>query len=181
MMLLSLIRPSRRHLLSKSLQCSLLSTSDLSNHKLNCSKALKKADESHSFSALAKDNVEILQGIGPARLEALHGLGIKTIPDLANYKFYHLSKAIVALAATEEEGSRHAESLMNINKALDKSHEAMSFRELVDGPVSALQGISETKAAMLHELGVTTIGDLAKLKYSSWAESIVYLSKFEEK
>jgi len=169
-----------RPLAHRASQCALLSTTtDLSNHTLDCSKALKKADETHSFSALAQDEVSVLQGIGPTRLEALHSLGIKTIPDLAKYKFYHTARAIVTLAATEE-GNRLPESVMNINKALAKAHETQSFKELVDAPVSALQGISETKGDLLHELGVSTIGDLARSRYFKNAESIVWLSKFEE-
>lgn len=181
MAMLSSMRSSARSLLTgtRTPPCALLSTVDLSKHTLNCSNALKKADESHSFVSLAQEDVSILQGIGPTRLEALNGLGIKTIPDLAKYKYYHTARAIVALAATEE-GERHADSVMNINKALDKEHETQTFRELVDAPVSALQGISETKGVMLHELGVTTIADLAQLKYIQWAESMVWLSKFEE-
>lgn len=171
----SVVRP----LLYKATRSSFLSTSDLSNHTLNCSKALKKVDETHSFSLLAKEDVSILQGIGPTRLEALHNLGIKTIPDLASFKYYQTARAIVTLAAAEEE-TRPLESAMNINKALDKAYETRSFQELVNAPVSALQGISEAKGVMLHELGVSTINDLAKLKYCHWAESIVWLSKFEE-
>lgn len=178
--LLSRVNGSRPLLLPKTHQHAFLSTIDLFNHSLNLNSALKKADESHSFSQLAQEQVGILQGIGPARLEALHGLGVKTLVDLANYKHYHTARAIVALAATEQDGERHAESVMNINKALDKKHETMSFRQLVNEPVSALQGISEQKGALLQEVGVTTIGDLANLKYIQWAESIVWLSKFEE-
>lgn len=184
--MLPFMRPHARPLAYRASRscCALLSTtttssSDLSKHTLNCAKALKKADEADSFSVLSKENVSVLQGIGPTRLEALHSLGIKSVPDLANYKYYHTARAIVALAATEE-GSRHPDSVMNINKGLDKAYEAKSFSELVDAPVSALQGISDQKGAMLHELGVSTIGDLASLKYCHWAESIVWLSKFEE-
>jgi predicted RecB family nuclease len=155
-----------------------LSTTDLSQHKLNCGGALKKIDEGHSFSSLSEEEVSVLQGIGPERLEALHTLGIKTIPDLANYKHYHTARAIVALSVTEED--RPAESVMNINKALDKVHETQSFQELVNARVTALQGISDLKKDALHELGVNTIGDLAKMKYCRWAESMVWLSKFEE-
>ena len=173
------MRSHSRPLVSRALRCALSTSNDLSKHTLNCSKALKKVDETHSFSDLSKEEVSILQGIGPNRLEALHSLGIQTIPDLAKYEQHHTARAIVALAATEER-SRHSESVMNINKGLDKAYETKSFTELVDAPVAALQGISEQKGAMLHELGVTTIGDLANLKYCHWAESIVWLSKFEE-
>ena len=179
-MMISLMKPSS--LVRPLVSCrALLSTSatDYSRHTLNASKALKKVDETHSFSILATEDVSILQGIGPARLEALHSLGIKTIPDLANFKFFHTARAIVALAATEE-SNRLPESTMNINKALDKAYETKTFQELVDAPVSALQGISDAKGVTLNELGVATIADLAKLRYCQWAESFVWLSKFEE-
>lgn len=129
---------------------------------------------------LAKEEVSALQGIGPARLQVLNELGIKSIADLANYKYYHTSRAIVALAAVEESSNRLPESVMNINKALDKAYETKSFQDLVEAPVSALQGISEAKGVKLSELGVTTVGDLANLKYCHWAESFVWLCKFEE-
>jgi predicted flap endonuclease-1-like 5' DNA nuclease len=174
MMMLLLFRATRPVVLP----VRVLSTTDLSQHRLNCGKALKKADEGHSFSSLSKDEVSILQGIGPERLEALHSLGIKTIPELAKYKCYHTARAIVALSMTEED--RLAPSVMNINKALDKAYETKSLVELVDAPVAALQGISDAKQETFHKLGVETIGDLAKWKYCHWAESIVWLSKFEE-
>lgn len=159
-------------------QARALSTTDLSQHKLNCGKALKREDESHSFSSLSEEEVSVLEGIGPGRMEALHTLGIKTIPQLAKFKHYHTARAIVTLSMTEEH--RFAGSVMNINKALDKAHETQSFQELVNAHVTALHGISDSKKDALHELGVTTIGDLAKLKYCRWAESFVWLSKFEE-
>ncbi len=169
----SLVRP----LVSRALFST--KANDFSQHTLNASKALKKVDETHSFSVLATEEVSILQGIGPARLQALHSLGIKTIQNLAEFKYYHTARAIVALASTEET-TRLPESSMNINKALDKAYETKTFKELVDAPVSAFQGVSDAKAVTLQELGVTTIGDLAKLKYCQWAESFVWLSKFEE-
>ena len=181
MMMISLLlrSPSRPQVISRASRCALFSSVDLSQHTLNCAKALKKAVETHSFKALAKEDVSVLQGIGPERLHALHAMGIKTIEDLAKYKYYHMARSIVALAATEE-APRLPGSTMNINNALQKDHECKTFGELVDAPVASLQGLSVEKGALFYELGVVSIGDLANLKYCHWAESIVNLSKYEE-
>jgi hypothetical protein len=70
---------------------------------------------------------------------------------------------------------------MNINKAVDKDFEGKSFKELVNAPVAALQGISDAKAKLLHDaLGIKTIGDLANCKYFKWARAIDILAETEE-
>ena len=69
---------------------------------------------------------------------------------------------------------------MNINKAVDKSFETKSLKELVDSPVDALQGVSEGDAKLLLDaFNVKTIGDLANLKYVKWAQAIVNLADTE--
>ena len=40
---------------------------------------------------------------------------------------------------------------MNINRALDKTWESKSLREILDAPVAALEGVSESDAAKLQE------------------------------
>lgn len=150
-------------------------------HTLNCGKALKKADESRSFGELAVEkDIGVLQGIGPVSLEALNGLGIRTINDLATYKYYHIARSVAVLSTTEEEAARADDCQMNINKAVDKKYETKTLQEIVAAPVAALQGISEEKGLLFHNLGVQTVGDLATLKYCQWAESIVELAKYEE-
>ncbi|MBF0137642.1 MAG: hypothetical protein H7833_07845 [Magnetococcus sp. DMHC-1] len=70
---------------------------------------------------------------------------------------------------------------MNINFCLDKAYEKKTFKQLVDAPVAALQGVSEKDAALLKEaFNIKTIGDLAKLKYARWAQAIVTLADGEE-
>jgi hypothetical protein len=70
---------------------------------------------------------------------------------------------------------------MNINKAVDKAFEGKSLKELVNAPVSALQGVSENDAKLLLEaFNVKTIGDLASLKYVKWAQAIVALADTEQ-
>lgn len=71
--------------------------------------------------------------------------------------------------------------MMNINKSLDKAYEGKSFKEIVDAPVSALEGISAEGGKVLEEkFKIKTIGDLAKFKYAKIAEAIVLLSGQEE-
>lgn len=70
---------------------------------------------------------------------------------------------------------------MNLNKALDKSFEGKSLKELVNAPISALQGVSDNDAkALTDAFNVKTIGDLANLKYVKWAQAIVNLAETEE-
>jgi hypothetical protein len=70
---------------------------------------------------------------------------------------------------------------MDISKALDKAYEKKTFKELLDCPVSALQGVSEEDGKKLKEaFNVKTIKDLAKLKYVRWAQAIVTFSELEK-
>jgi hypothetical protein len=150
-------------------------------HQLNINHALKKADEGQYFHDLIKGPVSTLQGIGPKHLAQLETLGFKTVEQLAEYKFFHLSRCLMTLAKTEEPGQRSDASVMNINKGLDKDYENMSLQEIVDLPVYALQGISESKGELWASLGVKTMSDLAEFKYCKWAEALVVAAKFEEK
>jgi hypothetical protein len=70
---------------------------------------------------------------------------------------------------------------MDINNALDKAYEKKTYKEHVDCPVSALQGVSEGDAQKLKEaFNVKTIKDFAKLKYVRWAQAIVTLAELEK-
>ena len=55
--------------------------------------------------------------------------------------------------------------------------ESKSFKEIVEGPVSCLEGLTEDADSLLKELGVKTVGDLATLKYCRWAEAMVLLGE----
>lgn len=153
---------------------------DWKNHTLNCASALVKADEGSRFSDLKSQPVAVLQGIGPVSSKVLDALKIETVEDLANYKFFLLARAIQTMETVEEKGDRPDGSAMNIDKAVDKAYETKSFKEILEAPISALEGLSDKAEALLGELGVKTIGDLASFKYCRWAESIVTLASFEE-
>ena len=153
------------------------------SHQLNINHALKKSDEGHYFHDIVDSSVSTLQGIGPKHLEQLETLGLKTVHQLGNYKYFQLARAIQTLAMTEEPGRRSESSTMNINKGLDKKYEHLSLKEMLELPVHAIQGITESKSNEIWTagLGVKTIGDLAEFKYCKWAEALVVASKFEEK
>lgn len=70
---------------------------------------------------------------------------------------------------------------MNIHKAVTKDYEELPLSELVNAPVSALQGVSEEDGELLRKaFKVKTIKDLAKLKYVRWAQAIVTLADTEQ-
>jgi hypothetical protein len=70
---------------------------------------------------------------------------------------------------------------MNIDKALMKEYEGKSFKELVNAPIGAIAGISDSDAEHLKAaFNVKTIKDLATLKYVLWAQAIVTLADTEE-
>jgi len=94
-------------------------------------------------------------------------------------RFYKMAKAIVALSTTCT-GDRKPESKLNINKAVMKDSEKLSLVAIADAPAATLQGLSEEKAKLLEKMNVSTVKDLAELKYANWAEAIVALAEYEE-
>eukprot|EP00168_Porphyra_purpurea_P016869 TRINITY_DN560_c0_g1_i6.p5 TRINITY_DN560_c0_g1~~TRINITY_DN560_c0_g1_i6.p5 ORF type:complete len:114 (+),score=58.13 TRINITY_DN560_c0_g1_i6:622-963(+) len=87
--------------------------------------------------------------------------------------------AIVALADIEETGAREAPCILNIDKAVTEEFEAKSFKEIVDAPVTALQGVGESAAEALAIHHVDTVRKLASFKYCAWATALVTLADAE--
>jgi predicted flap endonuclease-1-like 5' DNA nuclease len=148
-------------------------------HLCNCNEALMKKDEVDHLTSISKSPVTILQGIGEKHNELLEHLGIKTVEDLATYKFYLMARALKTLAEVEEKDGRKAESVMNVDKAVDKAQEKLTFSEMVASPIHILQGLSEKAEELFKQLGVHTVSELAEFKYARWAEAIVEMSKYE--
>ncbi|CAK9032026.1 Uncharacterized protein SCF082_LOCUS19894 [Durusdinium trenchii] len=107
-------------------------------------------------------------------------MGVKTVRELANWKFGKWARSIVTLAKFEKEGARPADCMLNIDMALDKEHEGKSFTELLALPVSALQGLTEKADACLKHHHVDTIEKLGSWKFFAIAESMVDLVDTEE-
>lgn len=69
---------------------------------------------------------------------------------------------------------------MNINTVVDKEFADKCFRDICNAPLSAMRGLSTKDAKALHEaFGVTTIGELAELKFVKWATAIKTLAAEE--
>lgn len=67
--------------------------------------------------------------------------------------------------------------MADISKHVDKAYEQMSFEQLANAPVDALQGVSKGDAELLEKaFKIRTIRDLAENKFFKWAEAIVHLS-----
>ncbi|CAB9506592.1 expressed unknown protein [Seminavis robusta] len=182
-MLQQLLRGRRQWLLAPKVPMQPLSSSSSSKGiapQLNINLALIKKEEMGYFNDIVKHPVTTLQGIGPKHSEQLANLGIKSIQQLADYKFYLLAKSIKTLSQVEEENNRLEGAVMNLDKGVDKQFEHYCLAELVRQPVHALQGISPTGAETFQTLGVKTIEDLAEFKYCKWAEAIVVAAKFED-
>ena len=150
------------------------------NHALNVSEALMKADEGKHFKDLVDMEVSTLQGIGPFSSKVLEALGVKTVGELATYKYFLLARALKTLSETETKDGRPKGSCMNVDKAVDKAWESKSLTEICDAPTEALEGIANEACELLESLGVKSIGDLAEFKYCRWAEAIVAASSYEE-
>lgn len=66
---------------------------------------------------------------------------------------------------------------MNLNKIVDKAYQDKTLAEIADAPVDALKGLSEGDAQALKQaFNVTTVRDLANLKYVAWAQAVVQLA-----
>jgi hypothetical protein len=67
--------------------------------------------------------------------------------------------------------------MADISKHVDKTYEQMSFEQLADAPVEALQGVSKGDAELLEKaFHIKTIRDLAENKCFRWAQGIVHLA-----
>ena len=111
--------------------------------------------------------------------EVSAALKITTVEELATYKFYLIAKSLKTLAGVETKDGRLSGSVMNVDEAVDKDAEAMTFTEMIESPIHILQGLTPEAEALFAKMDVKSVGDLADWKYAHWAEAMVELSKFE--
>ncbi|MFI7540687.1 hypothetical protein [Actinoplanes sp. NPDC049599] len=65
----------------------------------------------------------------------------------------------------------------NLDKILDKAYESSSPAELLNAPVAALAGVSDSDAELLQKaFNIKTIGDLAGNKYFKAAGAIAAIA-----
>jgi hypothetical protein len=69
---------------------------------------------------------------------------------------------------------------MNIDTIVDKDYIGKNFRSLADAPVHALRGLSAKDAKALNTaFGITTVRELAQLRFVEWARAITVLADME--
>jgi len=68
---------------------------------------------------------------------------------------------------------------LNVNKLVDKAYEGKGFKELLSAPPSALEGLTPKHDELLAQLGIKSVGDLAKWKYAERAAAVAALADFE--
>jgi predicted flap endonuclease-1-like 5' DNA nuclease len=150
------------------------------DHKLNCSEALMKKDEGKHLIDITQSDILTLQGIGDFHAGVLENLGVKTVGELAKYKYFLIARSIKTLSEVETKDGRLTGSVMNIDNCIVSAAETKSFTEMVASPLHILEGITTKTEELFATFKVKTVGDLADFKYCRWAEAIVELAKHEE-
>jgi len=69
---------------------------------------------------------------------------------------------------------------MNLDLALDKASEGKSLKEILDGPVSSIQGLTDAADAAFAEVGVKTVRDLGSWRFYLLARAVVTLAEKED-
>ena len=141
---------------------------------MNINKYVDKKYEKMSLNQLAGAPVDAFQGISEGDAKLLReAFKVKTVSDLAKFKYVKWAQAICLLAEGEDRSFNH---YMNINKFVNKEYEKMSFEQLKDAPFEALQGVSENDARLLKK----AFNKRALSKFVKIAQAIVTLAEAEE-
>eukprot|EP00301_Raphidiophrys_heterophryoidea_P014789 c23252_g1_i1.p1 GENE.c23252_g1_i1~~c23252_g1_i1.p1 ORF type:complete len:195 (+),score=50.19 c23252_g1_i1:39-587(+) len=69
---------------------------------------------------------------------------------------------------------------INLNKALDKEFEVQPLSEIVESPVSCLQGLAERADDILKEFNIKSVRQLGTWRFFQYAVAIVELASVEE-
>lgn len=139
-----------------------------------------KKDEGRHLAEIAKSDILTLQGIGDFHAGVLEHLGVRTVGELAKYKYFLIARGIKTLSEVETKDGRLTGSVMNIDNCIVSAAETKSFTEMVASPLHILEGLTTKTEELFATFGIKTVGDLAEWKYCRWAEAIVALAKYEE-
>jgi endonuclease YncB( thermonuclease family) len=90
--------------------------------------------------------------------------------DVANRVFFFKEQDAI------DYGFIYKSQPIDISKFVDKKYEKKSLKEILEAPVTALQGVSENDGKLLDEaFNIKTVNDLAECKYFKWAHAIKIL------
>jgi len=149
-------------------------------HQLNVNKAVDKKHENKTLAEIVKLPPSAIQGLAEKADAVFARFNIKTIEDMANWKFYNWAQAIVEMSKFEAKGKRDEVSRQNIAKALDAKHEKASLKDVVKLPLSAFKGLGPDADSHFDSLGACrTVAELAKWKYFKIAQGLTTLAALE--
>merc|ERR1719193_200357 len=148
---------------------------------MNVNGALVEAHQGTSLRNVVNLPVTVLQAISEAQAKVLsENFEVRTVRDLANWKFYQIANSMLALAEVEEKNGRLDLSLQNINDAVDKQFKKKSITTIMDQKAEVLQGVGKFLQAQLSKkIGITTMKELANFKPAKYAAALVALADYE--
>jgi len=148
---------------------------------MNVNGALIEAHQGTPFRNVVNMPVTVLQAISDEQAKVLsENFEVRTVRDLANWKFYQVAYSMLALTEVEEKNGRHDSSLQNINDAVDKQFEKSSITTIMEQKAQVLQGIGKfLQLQMSKKIGITTMMELANFKPAKYAAALVALADFE--
>ena len=148
---------------------------------MNINNAVDKAYEKMSLKEILKQPLNVLQGLSERQANLVkEAFKISTIEQFCNLRFAKWAWSIKALEKYENKKNDKAGSL-NIDKAVDKAWQGKSLSEILNAPLSALQGLSERQAELLNKaFRIKTIKQLANQRFILIARAIYFLALCED-
>lgn len=152
---------------------------ELPNYTMNVNAAVDANVRKDNLHDIVNRPVAALNGLGTRATTMFSELNVATVRDLGEWSLYKKAVAIKTLADVEEEGARASPCILNIDEAVVEAYEAKSFKEILDAPLTALQGVGEGAAEALAIHHVDTVRKLAEFKFCAWASALLTLSASE--
>jgi len=148
---------------------------------MNVNGMLVEAHQGTPLRNLVNLPITVLKGISEKQAKVLSSdFKVRTVRDLANWKFYIIAKSIQALTEVEEINGRQDTSLQNINDALDQEFEKQTMTTIMEQKTEVLQGVGKVlQVHMSKKLGITTMQELANFKPAKYAAALVVLADYE--
>jgi len=152
-----------------------------SGYRMNINRTLVQAHRGTPLRKVVDLPVTVLKGINEEQARVLlHDFKVKTVRDLANWRFHQIARSIDALADVEEKDGRLETSLQNINDAVDKKFEKRSLNTIMEQKAEVVQGIGKYLQELLNKvLGIITMKDLSNYKPAKYAAALVALADYE--
>merc|ERR550517_2233134 len=148
---------------------------------MNVNGALVEAHQGTPLRNVVNLPVTVLQAISDEQAKVLsENFEVRTVRDLANWKFYQIANCVLALGGVEEKNGRQDSSLQNINDAVDKQFEKSSITTIMEQKAQVLQGVGKyLQLQMSKKIGITNMMELANFKPAKYAAALVALADYE--